>query len=498
MANETPNLAEMRRLMEQEAVISDAESETPVVGGMDWARRAAEPAQATAPTTPVTPEPQMTKPYDGPGLVISADSQKEPERDPAYAGINQNTQNNIEAYLSAFDEAIEKSQAETRELEAQHKIANNAPINEAQNTTPEDDFDKAYGEAVVVIDKIGVGRVLDFTDEEHAKLERAKTIKLNEVETVSLNTYNIKKLKDPKNFKNIIKNVNTLHTTPICLPLSGYTANIRGCTAYELMGLVTGGENALLDTQTKWSLIHSKIESTSIGDMDFNEFLFNTAAGDYNNFIYGILCATYPDDDKIPMPCKCGAKHEHSYSVRGLLRAERMSDELQNEFAKIVDASVSRETAMAVHDAAPITRVKGVKLPISGIVVELQVQSAYDLINNSLTSFSEIEDDDKKYQTATIIATLIKRALVPDPENPEEMYEFTDSLDIAKIVYELRERDILIITKLQQQMVGDLTIEYGFMKIKCPKCGKFREYMEIEPEQLLFQRCRQEFSANIE
>lgn len=492
MNNETPNLAEMRRLMEQDAAtVADAESETPVVGGMDWLKQPVPEAV-----------PQVQKPYNGPGLVISAESQKEPERDPAYQGMNQNTQNNIEKYLSEFDDAIERAQAETKELEAQQPIQNTNPTSDnTQNTTPEEEFDKAYNEAVVVIDKIGVGRVLDFTAEERQKLDRAKTIKLNEVETVSLATYSTKKLKDPKNFNNIIKKINTLHTTPICLPMSGYTANIRGCTAYELMGLVSSGENALLDTQSKWSLIHSKIESTSIGDMDFNEFLFNTAASDYNNFIYGILCATYPDDDTIPMPCSnkdCGATHEHSYSPRQLLRAERMSDALKEEFGKIIDASVSKETAMMVHENAPVKCVKSVKLPISGIIVEVQVQSAYDLINNSLSSFTNINAADKKYQSATIIATLIKRVLVPDPENPEEMYEFTDSLDIAKIVYELRERDILIITKMQQQMVGDLTIEYGFSKIKCPKCGKFREYMDVDPEQLLFQRYRQELSANIE
>ena len=494
MENGTPNLAEMRKLMEQDAAVTASnESDTPVVGGMDWI--------SSTPNAPVA-TPQAQKPYSGPGLVISAESQKEPERDPVYQGMNQNTQNNIEKYLAEFDAAIDRAQAETQELEANQPAVNteSAPDTK-QNTTPEEDFDKAYNEAVVLIDKIGVGRVLDFTEDEHKKLEKAKTIKLEEVETVSLSTCITKKLKDPKNFNNIIKNINTLHTTPICLPLSGYTANIRGCTAYELMGLISSGENVLLDTQSKWSLIHSKIESTSIGDMDFNEFLFNTAAADESNFIYGILCATYPDEDTIPLPCsnsECKARHEHAYSPRQLIRAERMSDELKAEFGKIIDASVSIDTAMAVHENSPVKRVKSVRLPISGIIVELQVQSAYDLINNSLTSFTNIDTTDKKYQSATIIATLIKRALVPDPENPEEMYEFTDSLDIAKIVYELRERDIIIITKMQQRMVGDLTIDYGFTKIECPKCGKFREYMEVDPAQLLFQRYHQELSANIE
>lgn len=518
--NNVPNLAEMRRLMQQDANIAEANGETPIVGGMGWATQTGptEPTTASTPkqevhvqsedlnindTVPLTDEPatENNTSYTGPGLVIDTPVDDEPKREP-YTGISQATQNHIDEYLAGFDMAIERAQAESEELKA--KYGDTPPdesetINEDKATTIEDDFDKAYSEAVVVIDKIGVGRVLNFTEDEHAKLTKAKAIKLKEVETVQVAAYRTKKAKDPKNFNNIIKNINTLHTTPICLPMSGYTANIRGCTAYELMGLLDTGSNALLDAQTKWSLIHSKIESTSIGNMDFNEFLFNTAATDYNNFIYGILCATYPDVDTIPIKCpECKTQHEHSYSVRQLIRAERMSESLLEQFTKIIDASTSEHEALKVHEDAPIKQVRGIRLPVSGIIVEVQVQSAYDLINNSIKSISTEDESNAKYKDAAILATLIKRALIEDPENPEEMFEFTDSGEIAQIVYQLRERDLLIIKKIGDELMNDLTIEYGFMKIKCPTCGKFTPHLLVDPEQLLFQRYRQELSANIE
>ena len=514
MENKIPNFAEMRKLMEAEAFTEmknmdtatdeTVGSATDIVNNTeDTVLEAEREVLQHSPNfkhykyeTPVEVSEDNT--YSGPGIVIDK-PEKEPEDGPMkYTGISKSTQEAFDKYINEMDAAIEKVQKENEELV---KNAQKSDEEKPHNTTPEEEFDKSYNEAVVVIDKIGMGRIIDFTDEEREKLTKSKTIRLEEVETVSINTLNTKKLKNPKNFNNILKNINTLHTTPICLPLSGYTANIRGCTAYELMGILETGNNVLLDAQTKWSIVHSKLESTSLGNMSFNEFLFNTAAADYNNFIYGILCATYPEIDTITMKCPdpdCKGEYEYSYSVRELIRAERMSDKLKSEFGKIIDASVSKDTAELVHNEAPVKQVKSVKLPISGVIVEIQVQSAYDLINNSIKSLSSEDSKNAKYMDASIIATLIKRALVPDPEDPESMYEFTDTKEIAQIVYNLRERDVLIIKKFGDELIDGMTIEYGYMKIKCPHCGKFIPYMEIEPERLLFQRYRQELGATIE
>jgi hypothetical protein len=112
-------------------------------------------------------------------------------------------------------------------------------------------------------------------------------------------------------------------------------------------------ENALLDTETKWSVLHSKLAQTSLGEMNFNDFLRATAAVDYNTLIYGLLCATYPDDDTLPLNCandKCNKQFEHKYSVRSLLRAEKMTDKLQGLVAKVVDGAHTEETAKKVHE----------------------------------------------------------------------------------------------------------------------------------------------------
>ena len=436
--------------------------------------------------------------YNGPGLVIKNDELiKKKEQLPKYTGVTPDTQSSIDKYMAEFDADIEMMREQNEELKEE------LGIEDEDDETPEEDpgmtkdeFQEKYNQAVVIIDKTGFGKVINFTEEEHEKLEKAKKIKLEEVETISLDTIKTKKPKK-KDIDKIIKRVTSITTTNIVLPLSGYTAEVKGCSAYELISLIDQNENALLNAQNKWSLIHSKLENTSLGKMDFNEFLMNTAASDYNTFIYGLLCSTYPDDDKMPLTCtKCKKPFDHSYSVRSLIRAEAMSDQLKDTFMEIVDNSVTEASAKEVHDKALISSVKRIRLPQSGIIAEIYVQSAYDLINKSIKDLND--NTDEKYTQTAVLSTLINTFYVPDPDEPGSYFEVTNGADISKTLYTLNEIDVLIIRKMGEELLDGMNISYGLMDITCPHCGNYIPFIELELENILFYRYRQALNTVIE
>lgn len=502
MANEEMNLAAMRKLMEENAKKAEENGETAIVG-RGWMDKLATEESAPAPTPNPVVEPapvpveEAPATYNGPGLIIDQVEETEPQQ--AFAGVSPRTSADIESYLAEMDEEIEALEEAKAEREAQ-KAMDEETSEDEDESVDEETFNKNYSEAVVYIDKTGMGSIINFTDEEREKLEYVRNIKVNEVETVDVSLYRTKKAKiKKKDINKIIKRVNNAYATPVCLPLSGYTATIKGCSAYELMSLIDNSDNALLDAQTKWSLIHSKIESTSIGEMDFNTFLMNTAASDYNNFIYGILCATYPNDDTIPIKCpneECGKSHEHAYSVKSLIRAEKMSDKLKDQFMRVVDASTNEADARHVHDESPLSRVTAIVLPSSGMTFELQVQSAYDLINNSIKGMAAHKNS--KYAQAAILSTMVKAVYVEDDEEPGTYIEITEAMDIAQLIYNLNEIDILMIQKFGDELMGGMTVNYGFMNIKCPYCGNYIDSMPIDPENLLFHRYRQALTTKID
>lgn len=439
----------------------------------------------------------LSESYDGPGIVIeNTDEQENKDNDGIRItpGLNPTTLSNIDSYMADLDSEIETIKKEVEQTQTE-STEDDTDDEDNQDDMSEDEFDKKYNEAKILIDKTGMGSVINFTDEEHKKLERVKTIKLEEIETVQLQTIKIKKPDKKTDVDKILKRTLNSFTTSIVLPASGYTAVMKGCSTYELISMIQNTQNVLINMETKWSLIHNKIVETSLGDMDFNTFLMNTAAIDYNVFLYGIICSTYPDDDKITLTCTndtCKKDFEHGYTVQSLIRAEKMSQKLQEKVMNIIDASHTEDMAKHVHGNAPVSSIQRVKLPISGVIVELYIQPSYDFIYKSIKELSVIKEE--KYQQASMLSSVIKTAYVPDGD---EYIEFSNPIDIVKILYNLKDSDILIISKMSDKLMEDITMEFGFMNIKCPHCNKHELSAPVDLETILFFKYQQAMSTQI-
>ena len=361
-----------------------------------------------------------------------------------------------------------------------------------------EDFMKKYEEAVVIIDKTGMGQVVNFTEEERAKLQKVKSIKLKEVETVELQTIKTKKAKTGVADR-ILQKRNTVRNTTVVLPISGLTMVMKGCSTFELMGLITGDNVNVMTLVSKWTLIHSKIESTSIGKMDFNTFLNNVASMEYDILVYGILCATFPDEDIFPLTCPmCKSEIEHKYQIRSLLRAEEMSDKLKEKFKEVADSSYTEEMAKQCFETSVLNTEKTIKLPDSEFICTLGVQNAYSFIYDSVNAIDKL---DAKYNQATIICSAIPRIYVPNPDDDGETYlEIDDTEDKIKLVYSLNAKDISILSNKIGELTEGLQFTFGLMDINCPnmKCKHHVNSIEVELDTILFHKYQQAMSTTIE
>lgn len=363
-------------------------------------------------------------------------------------------------------------------------------------TTDREEFVKKYKEAVVVIDKSQMGQVINFTDDERAKLEKVKKIKLEEVETIELPVGKCKRVKKGSADK-ILKKVNSIRTTPVVLPVSGFTAVMKGCSTFELMGLVSNNNNTVEGLVSKWTLIHSKIESTSIGHMDFNKFLNSVSQMEYELFVYGILCATYPDEDVFPLTCpKCQTDIEHKYSVRTLLRAELMSDKLKETVAHVVDCSYTEEKAKECFDNSLLNTNEVIVLPESQYVFKIGVQTAYSFIYDSVDAIDKM---DAKYANAAILSSTVDSIFIKDPED-DSYFEIDDTEDKIKIIYSLGSKDISILGAKISKAVEGMQFEFGLMDVNCgnKKCNNHVNTVPVEMDSILFHKYQQTMNTTIE
>lgn len=427
----------------------------------------------------------------------------------------------IEETLKELDESTEKAKAEFDAWNKKQKEENDAKkfdngrpeIQDGDSLSiddePEEDsivdgsetgaeFKKRYEEAVVVIDKTGMGQVINFTDEEREKLQKVKSIKLKEVETIELKSIKTKKAKTGVADK-ILEKRNSVRNTTVVLPVSGLTMVMKGCSTFELMGLITGTDVDVMSLVAKWTLIHSKIESTSIGKMDFNTFLNNVASMEYDILVYGILCATFPDEDTFPLKCpKCKSDIEHKYYVRSLLRAEEMSDKLKEKVKEVADASYTENKAKECFNNSLLNSELTIKLPGSELICTLGVQNAYSFIYDSVNAIDKL---DVKYNQATILTSAISTIFVPNPDDNGETYlEIDDTEDKIKFVYSLDAKDISILSTKIGEITEGMQFTFGLMDINCQnmKCKNHVNSIEVELDTILFHKYQQAMNITID
>ena len=495
------DLSQLKKTATQITKPTDTDEDLTVSIGSDWASgiKIHQPVVVNTdipqlPNDGVSLSDKNQESYDGPGLVINTNElDQQVQKAPAPPGLSYDVMDSIGEYMQEYDKDTAEIIAKKEEEAKQKKLDDD----EESDEMTQDEFNRTYNEAVVIIDKTGMGNVINFTDAERDKLERAKKIILEEVETISLKTIKSKKIKKKDGLETLIKRHSNIHSTPIVLLASGYTATIRGCSTYEVMALMNDSQNALLDTEKKWSLIHSKIEDTSIGKMEYNDFLHHTAAIDYNIFLYGLLCATYPDDDKITLKCeKCPTEFSHLYSVKSLIRAEKMTEAMKHTVSSTIDASHSVESAKSHYAEAPVSNTKTIKLPVSGIIVDVFVQSAYDFINKSIKELSE--NKEVKYNQASVLSSVVNKMFIPDPDNEEEYYEIEGAFEIAKVIYSLTDNDIIILTKQGDSILEGLSFEFGLMNVQCPNCKYHTQSLPMDLEAILFYKYQQAMSTKVE
>ena len=439
----------------------------------------------------VEKQKESSEEYQGSGLVVQKKEKK--TQDGVEIGLTDEGKAKIDKRSAELDEEIEQAKALAEKAKAKYE-AKQKQKEQNIDELSEEEYSEKVQQAVVLIDKTKMGAVINFTDEERAKLERVESIKLEEIENIKIPIKKAKKIKDKNKFKKLIKGAAIPFTAHIVLPCSGYTCEISACSTYEILTLTLSDkyrDNSSNSLRERWSIIYSHIVNTSIGKFNsFDTFAHNTCALDYETFLYGILSATYGGTQKdFPMDCECKNSFQYTDDVKNFMRAERMSPKLVQLFTGIADNSAVVEKAVEFRKQhAPILDCKIITLPYSKFRVHLQIQSVYDVINDDSDILEERYKDEKDMVRENIVKLVrtISKICIDDPEDETSEYEVEDPEEKVDVVYHLSSTDTMILEKYINEMVTNMQIEYGAVNIVCPKCKKVTKYLPMPIESMLF------------
>lgn len=366
---------------------------------------------------------------------------------------------------------------------------------------PSDKRQALDADVTILIDKLDAGKI-EFSEDEKKRIDRAKRIKIVEVENKELQAIKITKKFDKETDKKYIKKTFNRSLASVIALGSCYTAKMRNFSALESIQMMQRpGEDTVKTNLEKWSVLYEKLTDPSCGAFkDFDDFLSHTAYLDYNNFIYAILCSSYPEKDSVSFTCNqpnCGKRFRVEYENKDLIRKDKISPEQADIMRKIVTATSnadSNEGRRLIEEESAVSGIKRFALDDnSGFIIDIHVPSVKYQIDNILPNI-----DPSMNQTVAVMCNNIMRILMPTEEtadfdnlNDMEFVEVIEYADIYDVVKDMNEYQWKLINDEINAMIAPYTIQYGIKEVVCPHCKHSYGEMPLDLDDLLFQRVQQ-------
>lgn len=357
----------------------------------------------------------------------------------------------------------------------------------------------------ILIDKTGLGGDFKFTDEEKEKIFSSTEIHLKEVEELDLSTITVKKAE-----KSFLESVNEFQISsskvPVVFPASRFKAYMTGLSYGEMGDISLNNENVTFDQlQKKLTVIYNKMVNPSIGEFEnFEDFLRKFAYVDIDLAVYGLVVATFPEIDDIPLTCnneKCKNSFNHKYSPRTLIRFDKANEKFLNAMKDVVECPAAESHKLLEESPARVH--KRVKLPFSGFIIEIGIASAYDylytIVDNIIgDKFKDNHPDDVNgiLQINATLLGLIRAVYVPSGDGSYTMFDNFE--DMINALYMVKPEEISILASLLQKYTDSYTVEFELFDITCPHCGTKTSRIPLDINSLVFLKYQRLMSTEID
>ena len=370
---------------------------------------------------------------------------------------------------------------------------------------PEEEISEEKKQLVeVLIDKTGLGGDFAFTAEEREKLFNATEIKVKEVQEVNLSSIRVKKSQ-----KSFVDHVNEYQMSssrvPIIFPASRFRAEMTGLSYGEMGDISLNTENLTFDqVHKKLSVIYNKMVNPSCGKFkNFDDFLKKFAYVDIDLAVYGLIVATFPEVDDIPLTCnnpKCKNGFNHKFSPRTLIKFNKCGNKFLEAMKDVVECKAIDYDKL-FEDSPTRTHVR-YRLPLSGFIVEIGIASSYEylysIVENVLgDKFTTDHPDDVNgiLQLNTTMISLIRAIYVPDGD---EYIEYTEFEDVIQALYHIKPEEIQILSSMLQKVNDGYSTTYELTDIVCPHCGQKTTRIPVDINSLVFLKYQRLMSTSLD
>lgn len=269
---------------------------------------------------------------------------------------------------------------------------------------------------------------------------------------------------------------------------SGYIAHVESLKLKDINSITNSSADAYASRMKLYKTIFSKINTTSVGNLSFEQWLKLTSFFDLQTLLYGIYCQTFPDDSEFQITCKNCKK-----TVNVKVNNETLICTKQDTLKKMDEIINSATSPNDLINNSLVHKFTRNILPQSKIIVDVQTPSLFD----QLQLFSSINKNKIKESEDIIgIMLFIKKLFIPNIKElvnnkSLKFTEITDKNQISSIIQNLKIIDSTELGNAIENRSNKYGIDYKIKSFKCPFCKEEIGDIPVNIENLLFNQILQ-------
>jgi hypothetical protein len=270
---------------------------------------------------------------------------------------------------------------------------------------------------------------------------------------------------------------------------SAYIAHMESIRLADINAMTNSSGDIYATKQKLYKTIHSKVNTTSVGSIDFKTWLRVTSFYDLPSLMYGIYCQTFPGDTTFEINCR----HCHENTDVIVNNDTLISVKDEDTYSKLNEIINNTKKPADLLDNSIVNKYSRSVLPKSKILIDIQTPSLWNhlelLASIDKRSMNEMED---------VIGTMmfIKNLFLLDVKELErtgkpKYYPITDKNQIINILRNLEVLDAKALGDAIADRSDKYAITYKIQNFKCGKCNNDVGEIPVDVEQLLFSQILQ-------
>lgn len=252
----------------------------------------------------------------------------------------------------------------------------------------------------------------------------------------------------------------------VVLPVSGYTASVRGLTIEEIDSIKSSYEDYFTSKDRIKDLIFGCIQSSSIPITDLNKFKEITSITEFKLLLFGIIIKTFGAVNNLEYTCgSCKSKNISKVDINSILMVK--DDELKG----LIDTIMRSTDPQKEVDDSVLSKVKRFELPDTKIVVDIAIPSFKR--DSEITTFFRMANKAIEESSIFNYMSLIKKMYIPHIQNDEITGYITVNSNESKYnhINHFTKKDRETINKVVSSYTK-YDIDFVAEGLTCKKCGE--------------------------